>query len=130
MTQMHHAYRNNEVMSLGRNYGDKAGVRIARPKPLGTLCNKVRNVLAVGVDKYQLLEQSRGPERPRTFHYSRSSNFFALVFELLAPCGMISGARLRTSQAVGRCHRPLSSSVHYSLVIFDNGLNLSGESCV
>ena len=65
-----------------------------------------------------------------TAHYGQELDFLGLVLELLTACGMIFGARLRSSQAVGRCHRPLSSSVHYSSVIFVNDLNLSGGSCV
>ena len=73
----------------------------------------------------------RGMQRVgRRSHYGQERIFFRLVLELLTACGMIFGARLRSSQAVGRCHRPLSSSVHYSSVIFVNDLNLSGGSCV
>src|ERR1700680_5087821 len=49
-------------------------------------------------------------------HYGYAGKSFWLVLELLAACGMILRARLRSSLAVGRCHRPLSSSVHYSSV--------------
>jgi hypothetical protein len=53
-----------------------------------------------------------------------------LALELLDGCGMILKARLRTSPAGMRCPRPLSFSVHYSLVILCNDLNLSGGSHV
>ena len=86
------------------------------------------NVFGCKDDKYPMLEAA-GAEAG-TVHYGQEKKIFDMVLELLAACGMILGARLLTSLAVGRCHRPLSSSVHYSLVIFVNCLNLSGGSCV
>jgi|SRR5579862_1410343 len=47
-----------------------------------------------------------------------------LALELLSGCGMILRARLRTSQAEQRYHRPLRPSVHHSSVIWCNVLNL------
>ena len=43
---------------------------------------------------------------------------------------MIFGARLLTSLADGRCRRTLNFRVHYSSVVFWNGLNLSEGSRV
>jgi len=70
----------------------------------------------------QMLGVNVGPQARRTAIGFRKLD---LALELLSECGMILRARLRTSPTDERCHRPLSSCVHHSSVIWCNVLNLS-----
>ena len=72
------------------------------------------NVLRRKDDKYPMLTVAEERDLAGALYYGHGTKSFNMVLELLAACGMILGARLRSSLAVGRCHRPLSSSVHYS----------------
>jgi len=54
----------------------------------------------------------------------------ALALELLSGCGMILGTKQWFSTGGDQGDRLLSRRVHYGLVIFCNGLNLSGRSHV
>jgi hypothetical protein len=53
-----------------------------------------------------------------------------LALELLSGCGMLLGTKQWFAAGTGQGHRLLSRRVHYGLVIFANGLNLSGGSHV
>ena len=83
------------------------------------------NVLSDQVDKNQMLgSEHLVNDMTRPTRVARK--IFELALELLSACGMILGARLRPSPGDGLVHRLLSPRVHYCLVIFPNGLNLSG----
>jgi hypothetical protein len=87
------------------------------------------NVLRFEVDKNQMLGV-RQQVTTRIEAEGTLMQIFRLALELLNRCGMILKVRLRTLLEDGLVHHSLSSTVHYSLVIFCNDLNLSGGSYV
>ena len=87
------------------------------------------NVLGFEVDKNQMLGERRrvlGRVEPE----GTLMQILRLALELLNGCGMIWKVRLRALLEDGLVHHSLSPRVHYSLIIFSNGLNLSGGSHV
>jgi hypothetical protein len=86
------------------------------------------NVCGLDVDKNQSIRWRLTVNLGR--YQAGIAKFFRVVLELLGGCGMIWRARLLTSPTDGRCRRLLNIRVHYSSVIFSNGLNLSGGSRV
>jgi hypothetical protein len=88
----------------------EAGARACIFKP------KCHKLLSREVDMNQMTRRYGGPGR--------------LALELLRRCGMILETKQWFATGRGQGHRLLSRRVHYGLVIFYNGLNLSGGSYV
>jgi hypothetical protein len=87
------------------------------------------NILTFEVDKNQMLGEAR-TYAGRIDAKGTLMQFGSLALELLRRCGMILRVRTRPLLKDGLVHLSLRSRVHYSLVIFCNGLNLSGGSYV
>ena len=87
------------------------------------------NILTFEVDKNQMLGEV-GTDSGRIDAKGTLMQLGSLALELLWRCGMILRVRTRPSVEDGLVNLSLRSTVHYSLVIFCNGLNLSGGSYV
>jgi hypothetical protein len=87
------------------------------------------NILTFEVDKNQMLGEG-STYSGRMDAKGTLMQFLSLALELLRRCGMILRVRTRPLLEDGLVHLSLRSRVHYSLVIFCNGLNLSGGSYV
>src|SRR5690349_24766620 len=78
----------------------------------------------IEVDKNQMLDDCK--TRAGGTVRRAVAKIFPMALELLARCGMISRATSRACYCGDAGHHTLSSTVHYSSVIFCNCLNLFG----